>query len=135
MRIYIEGTLSTPQECFLPCDLFFANENVEENDTPSKDCVMLTGMWCESAIDGTNFSCRWKGVAMEDDVDYGEDFTKQDFLDRVKERNLTLANMSANFDTNVDVKVTSIMILDGEWGTETYLDQSLLGDEPIQFIA
>lgn len=134
MRIYIEGTLSTPQECFLPEELFFANENVEENDIPAKDCIRLSGLEIESGVKGNTFSCRWKGVTMEDELNHEEDFSKQDFLDRVKEGGLTLVNMAAYFDTDVNVKVTSIMILDGDWGTETYLDEELFC-KPIEFIA
>lgn len=111
MRLYFDVKLSTPQKTFIPTALFFAPEDWEEdNDVPSENVVKLEGITCESApFDKTSgdkseeFSVRWKGVTMETDKDFDENFT----LDELKEmlKNKRLVNMEANLDYDTEVTV------------------------------
>lgn len=134
MRVYITGTMTVPQETFLPTALYFANENADDALVPSKDSICLEGISTESKTEGNEFNCRWKGVTMTDEEEHNENFTKQEFIDRLKERKLTMDSMDAYMDADTKVKVTSVTILDGEWGTETHLSEGLLQKE-IEFVS
>ena len=131
MRIYMNGTLSKKQDTFIPSALWLANDCAEDNDLPSEDCIYLEGLECECTKEGLKWSCRWKGVELTNEKEYGEDFDLADLLVMIKERKLKLANMDAYYDTDVEVKVDSIMVLDGDWGTEVYLEKDF-GEEFIQ---
>ena len=73
-------------------------------------------------------------MTLTNEKEYGEVFTKEFLLNLIKERNLTVTNMDACYSEDVEIEITSIMLLDGEWGTETYLDKGLFS-EKIEFIA
>lgn len=108
MRIYFDVKLSTPQPTiFLPTALFFAPEDYEgETDVPSKDIVKLECIECESApfngIPDKEFGIRWKGVTMETDKDYDEDFTLDDLKAAIAGKRL--CNMEANLDHDTVVQ-------------------------------
>ena len=136
MRIFMDGTLSEKQGCFLPCELWFATEDCEDNTIVSEDCLCLSGHECESSVDGTKFSCRWKGVSLIYVNDDGEeidteDFTYEEFINILKERNMTLQNMSANFDTDVDATITELMVCDADGDHDFDVSDA----ETIEFIA
>lgn len=139
MRIYMHGTLSTPQETFIPETLFFANKDVDDNTIPAENCICLECIECECSVKGLEWSSRWKGVTLISDVDYDEDYDlHENVIKPIRENNLMLSNMDAFFDTDVNVKVDSIMILDGDWGSEIYLEDMFGIDflsEEIEFIA
>lgn len=138
MRAYIDGVLSSPQDTFIPEDLWFAGINCTDNTTVSVDCVCLSGMICESTLnkDKDKFSCRWKGVMFtyidEDGKEIEtEDFTVKEFVEFIKERKMKLSNASAYFDTDVEVRFTSIKLVDDESNAELDLKDT----EDIEFIA
>lgn len=139
MRIYMHGTLSNPQETFIPETLFLANKDVDDNTIPAENCICLEGIECECSVKGLEWSSRWKGITLESDTDYDEDFDlHKNVIKPIRENNLMLSNMDAFFDTDVNVKVDSIMILDGDWGSEIYLEDMFGIDflsEEIEFIA
>ena len=114
MRIYINGTLSKEQNTFLPEDLWFATSNCEDDTIVSSDCLCLEGELCESQVEGKTFSCRWKGVSLLH-VENGEEIETSDFS--VKEfmkltQKMRLKNMSAYFDSDTDVHLTEVKLVD-----------------------
>lgn len=135
MRIYMNGTLSKKQECFLPSAIYLANDKADDNDIASENCIQLEGLECECSHEGLEWSVRWKGVTLANEKEFDEDFTKEQVLALIKERNLKLANMDAYISNEAEVTVESISILDGEWGTQTYLEKEFPGilDEKIIF--
>lgn len=142
MRIYLNGTLSNYQSTFLIEDIFLIpkDSDVDNDDIASYDCIKLSGLEIDSSINSeTNeFSCRWKGVELSNEKEYGEDFTKEDLLNIIRERNLIVGKAAAYYDTDVNCKIDSFMVLDGDWGTETYLEKEFGEDfikEEIEFIS
>lgn len=142
MRIYLNGTLSNYQSTFLIEDIFLIpkDSDVDNDDIASYDCIKLSGLEIDSSINSeTNeFSCRWKGVELSNEKEYGEDFTKEDLLNIIRERNLIVCKAAAYYDTDVNCKIDSFMVLDGDWGTETYLEKEFGEDfikEEIEFIS
>lgn len=139
MRVYINGVLSKPQKSFGIVDLWFSTEKCEENTEVSVDCICLSGnMWWESSVDddGMQFSCRWKIV----ECDYIDnngllvetcDIGAKEFLDIIKRRGMRLVNASAIYDTDVDVKITEFLLVDGV--SEERFDLDLIDD--IEFIS
>lgn len=135
MKLYLSGNMSKELETFLPSTLWLSNEKCENNTEPNENYIRLEGVSCECTKDDkSGWSCRWKGVTLTNEKEYGEVFTKEFLLNLIKERNLTVTNMDACYSEDVEIEITSIMLLDGEWGTETYLDKGLFS-EKIEFIA
>lgn len=119
MRAYIDGTLSTLQETFIPEDLWFATDDCDDNTIVSETCMCLSGLTCESSVEENDFACRWKGVVLTyinengDEIET-EDFTVKEFIQMIKDRNMKLVNASAYFDTNVNMKITELLLADNE---------------------
>ena len=136
MRAYIDGILSTHQDVFIPEDLWFATEDCDDNTVVSEDCICLSGLTCESSVNDGEFSCRWKGVEVTYIDDTGkevetEDFTVGEFFEMIENKSMRLVNASAYFDTDVDVRITEFVLVDGE--SEEEFDTSLIDE--IEFIA
>lgn len=135
MRAYLDGTLSTNQKIFIPEDLWFANEHCDDNTVVSEDCLSLSGLTCESSIKDKGFSCRWKGVLLTylkdgEEVET-EDFTIKEFIQILKNRRMKLVNASAYFDTDVNMRITSLSFVDNEGEVNFDVDNV----EEIEFIA
>ena len=129
MRAYIDGVLSTTQETFIPEDLWFATNDCEDNTIVSKDCLCLSGLTCESSVENKEFSCRWKGVEIryinsDNQEIETEDFSVEEFLQTIQEKNMRLVNMSAFFDTNVNTTITEFLLVDNE--SEVRFDIALI---------
>lgn len=134
MRIYLDGKLSTKQETFIPAGLWFATENCDDNTEVSEECLHLDGITCESFVDGNEFSCRWKGTEIHY-VENGEeieteDFSLEKFISLITEQKMRLENMDAYYDSDVNVTITGLSIVEGD--KEYEFDVSL-ADE-IEFI-
>jgi hypothetical protein len=134
MRIYLDGKLSTKQETFIPATLWFATEDCDDNTIVSEECLCLDGLTCESSVDGDEFSCRWKGVEIRY-IENGEEIETEDFsLDKfvslITEKKMRLENMDAYYDSDVNVTITGLSIVEGD--KEYEFDVSL-ADE-IEFI-
>lgn len=131
MRIYMTGTVTTGEAShLLPSDIYFTSEGRKEDVKPSEGCLMLSGMECECSVKGNIWSSRWKGVRAECEEDMGEICSAGWLLDLIQSRELTLSNMEAFVDISPSiVKVTSLTILSGHWGTEIRLDPELLKNE------
>lgn len=121
MRAYIDGTLSTKQQSFLPEDLWFATNDCEDNMDISDTCIRLTGLEIESAVldEGSKFTCRWKGVELSHIDDQGEcveteEFSIEDFKEFVEGKNMRLVNMGTYLDQTVNVKITSLVLVDDD---------------------
>ena len=135
MRIYLHGNMSKKLETFLPDTLWLSNKDCDDDTEPGENCICLEGLECEcSSDDNLAWSCRWKGVTLTNEKECDEDFEKDFLINLIKERNLTVTNMSGYYSDTVEIEITSIMLLDGDWGTETYLDKELFS-EKIEFIA
>lgn len=136
MRAYLDGTLSKEQEIFLPQDLWFSTEECNDNTVVSEDCICVSGLTCESETENKEFSCRWKGVVLTYINNDGkeietEDFTVDEFLKMIKDKNMRLTNMSAFFDTDVDVMLTKLVFVEKD--KETELDIKLVDE--VEFIS
>lgn len=136
MRAYLDGTLSKEQEMFLPQDLWFSTEECNDNTVVSEDCICISGLTCESKTEDKEFSCRWKGVILTYVNDEGkevetEDFTVDEFLKMIKDKNMRLTNMSAFFDTDVEVMLTSLVFVEKD--KEIEFDISLVDE--VEFIS
>lgn len=136
MRAYLDGTLSKEQEIFLPQDLWFSTEECNDNTIVSEDCICVSGLTCESKTENKEFSCRWKGVVLTYINNDGreietEDFTVDEFLKMIKDKNMRLTNMSAFFDTDVDVMLTKLVFVEKD--KETELDIKLVDE--VEFIS
>lgn len=134
MRIYLDGKLSTKQETFLPEDLWFATEDCDDNTEVSEECLRLTGLCCESCVDGYEFSVRWKGTEVHY-VENGEEIETEDcslekFVSLITEKKMRLENMSAYYDSDVNVTITGLTIVEGN---KEYKFDVSLADE-IEFI-
>ena len=115
MRVYIDGTISTKQETFIPATLWFATDDCDENTVISEDCICLEGIECESFVEGNEFSCRWKGAELgmldkDGNEIFTEDFTIKDLLNIIKK--MRLANMSAFYDEPNITNITSLTFAD-----------------------
>lgn len=115
MRAYIDGTLSTHQDCFLPDALWFSSD--EDFDfVVNEKTIRLDGLECESGIENNEFSCRWKGVEVcyikDGEYTETEDITVKEIIDMIKEKNMVLINMEAYYDTSVNVKLTKLKLVD-----------------------
>lgn len=115
MRAYIDGTLSTHQDCFLPDTLWFSSD--EDFDfVVNEKTIRLDGLECESGIENNEFSCRWKGVEVcyikDGEYTETEDITVKEIIDMIKEKNMVLINMEAYYDTSVNVKLTKLKLVD-----------------------
>lgn len=114
MRIYFDVKLSKPQKTFLPTAIFFARKDYEgDNDIPSNDVIMLEGLECESAPfdkdkPSKEWSIRWKGVTMESDKNYDEDFTLEELMALIGDKRLV--NMEANLDHDTIVNILGVTI-------------------------
>lgn len=118
MRIYIEGTLSVAQETFLPDELWFSNDECEDNTLTSKNCVCLYGESVDSYVEGKTFTVRWKGVILEK-MDNGtiveiNNPAVNEVLAYLKANKMRLTNMTASYDTNVKVNITKFILEDYE---------------------
>lgn len=136
MRAYLDGTLSKEQEMFLPQDLWFSTEECNDNTVVSEDCVCISGLTCEFKTENKEFSGRWKGVVLTYVNDEGrevetEDFTIDEFLKMIKDKNMRLTNMSAFFDTDVEVMLTSLVFVEKD--KEIEFDISLVDE--VEFIS
>lgn len=137
MRAYINGKLSTPQECFLPAGLWLANTSDDYDLDISENVLRLDGIEIESSLDEdkTKFTCRWKGVSLVDVDENGnitdkEIYNIEDLLKIIKSKNMSLVNMDAFFDTKVKAAITSIELVDSV--SDFSFDLSSV--EPIEFI-
>lgn len=115
MRAYIDGTLSTHQDCFLPDTLWFSSD--EDFDfVVNEKTIRLDGLECESGIENNEFSCRWKGVEVcyikDGEHTETEDITVEEIINMIKEKNMVLINMEAYYDTSVNVKLTKLKLVD-----------------------
>ena len=134
MRIYLDGKLSTKQETFLPATLWFATEDCDDDTYVSEECLCLDGLTCESCVNGNEFSCRWKGVEIRY-IENGkeietEGFTLDKFISLITEKKMRLSNMEAYYDSDVNVTITGLSIVDGD---DRYDFDVSLADE-IEFI-
>lgn len=123
MRAYLNGRLSCHQETFIPQDLWFSTEECSDNTVVSDDCICVSGLTCESKTEDKEFSCRWKGVILTYVNNKGkeietEEFTVDEFLKMIKDKNMRLTNMSAFFDTDVDVMLTELLFVEKDKETE-----------------
>lgn len=141
MYATITGKISTAQD-FVLQNIWFANEDAEENDVPNENCIGLesTGLYDYEfdENDPTIFSIRWKGVylitADEDgEEQYTEEWTAEQLVAMIKEKGLSIQNLSAMFDEDTDVVITSITLED-ENGKFAFTDE-MLEMEPIVFYA
>ena len=136
MRAYLNGTLSVYQETFIPQDLWFSTEECNDNTVVSEDCICVSELTCESKTEDKEFSCRWKGVILTY-VNYEgkevetEDFTVDELLTIIKDKNMRLTNISAFFDTDVEVMLTKIIFVEKD--KETELDIKLVDE--VEFMA
>lgn len=124
MRAYIDGNLSRPNnepvldgDCFIPSTLWFANTEDDYDLEVSETCLRLDAQLTESGVQDSEFSCRWKGIEIcyiNDDGVYieTEDFTLEDFVEIIKEKNMNLVNMEAYYDADVNVRLTSLLLVD-----------------------
>lgn len=136
MRAYLNGTLSVYQETFIPQDLWFSTEECNDNTVVSEDCICVSGLTCESKTEDKEFSCRWKGVVLTHINNEGkevetEDFTIDELLTIIKDKNMRLTNISAFFDTDVEVMLTKIIFVEKD--KETELDIKLVDE--VEFMA
>ena len=143
MRAYICGKLSTNQNCFLPASLWFATPDCEYNIELSDKCIRIDGLEIESAVNECEFSCRWKGVELcyiNCDGEYieSEDFTVEQFKNILEEKNMSLANMDAYFDSSVNVTVTQFTLVDPESSLKLEFDDieemEFIGDDADEFL-
>lgn len=136
MRAYLDGTLSKEQEIFLPQDLWFSTEECYDNTIVSEDCICVSGLTCESKTENKEFSCRWKGVVLTYINNEGkeietEDFTVDELLKMIKDKNMRLTNMSAFFDTDVEVILTRLLFVEKD--KEIELDIKLVDE--VEFLS
>lgn len=136
MRAYLNGTLSNKQETFIPQDLWFSTEDCDDNTIVSEDCICLSGLTCESKVEDKEFSCRWKGVLLTYADERGnevetEDFAIKEFIQILQEKRMKLVNASAYFDTDVNMKITELILVDAN--SEIVFDVSEV--EEIEFVA
>ena len=97
MRAYISGKITTKQD-FVLQNIWFANDEAEDTDIPSENCVGIEAENFETMFDETDptvFHCRWKGVflvtADEDGEEtYTDDWTAADLVSLINEKNLTI---------------------------------------------
>lgn len=137
MRLYMNGHFSAPQSSFLPSTLWLANDEAEDTDIVSENCIQLDGISCESAIEGNEWSVRWKGVTLEtEDNDYDEDFSLDMLIALIKEKKLVVKNMLSDYDDDVNVKIDDIKITywNGKEEQEFVFPKEML-EEEIEFIA
>ena len=126
MRVYMSGKITSGEAAhLLPCDIFFSNEDCDDNTVASENCLMLSGIECECSTNGNEWSARWKGVCAEFEKDTGEDISVEWIQNTIRKKNLKLSNMHAYADVPSIVTVEEFMILDGDWGTEVYFDAEL----------
>lgn len=128
MRAYLNGTLSVCQETFIPQDLWFSTEECNDNTVVSEDCICVSGLTCESKTEDKEFSCRWKGVILTYVNNEGkeietEDFTVDELLKMIKDKNMRL--------TNVEVMLTKLLFVEKD--KETELDIRLVDE--VEFIS
>ena len=120
MRAYINGELSTPQlDTFFLVSFWFANEECEDNTEVSENCIRLDGIWTEGSSENTEFSCKWKGVALCYLNEEGfyleiENFTLDDFEKMIKEKNMKIVNADGYPSSTVNAKITEFKLVDGE---------------------
>ena len=136
MRVYISGKLSKPyQQSFLPAGLWFATEDNEDLEV-SETCIRLDGHLIECAMEGDEFSCRWKGVDLcflDEDGTYieTESFTVKEFMDIIKDNNMRLINMDVYCNSDTDIEITNVKLID--MYSEFDLDEKLI--DKIEFVA
>lgn len=136
MRVYISGKLSKKLDGFHPEDIWFCNEDADENDELSEDCCCISGEYIDSMVEGKAFSCVWRGSTFKYIDEDGEeceeeDFTAEEFISFIKERGMSLANMSAYTD-EVDATIEDVQF--GRGDDAVHLPKELLPTEPIEFI-
>lgn len=136
MRLYMSGTVSTGEKAkVMPTEIFFARKNCEDNLTPSKECLMLEGVYCECETENNEWHSRWKGVRVANEIDYEEEITAKKIFEIIKDRKLYLQNMNAYIDfqdkKDVYVKVTAIQI---EEADKTFKICEDLLEEEIEFV-
>lgn len=131
MRLYLSGKITSGEAShLLPIDIFFANSNCDDNTVASENCLMLSGIECECSTHGNEWSARWKEVRAEFEEDMDENIKSEWILNTIHENNLKLSNMNAYVDIDPSiVTVEEVMLLDGAWGTEVYLDKNLFSEE------
>lgn len=131
MKIYLSGKITSGNAShLLPADIFFANENCDDDTVASVNCLMLSGIECECSIQEYEWSARWKGVRAEFEEEMGEDISVEWILNTIHKNNLNISNMNAYVDINPSiVTVEKFILLDGNWGTEVYLNKELLSKQ------
>ena len=87
-------------------------------------------------VEGKAFSCVWRGSTFKYIDEDGEeceeeDFTAEEFISFIKERGMSLANMSAYTD-EVDATIEDVQF--GRGDDAVHLPKELLPTEPIEFI-
>jgi hypothetical protein len=138
MRAYISGKITTKQD-FVLQNIWFANDEAEDTDIPSENCVGIEAENFETMFDETDptvFHCRWKGVflvtADEDGEEtYTDDWTAADLVSLINEKNLTIRNLSGFVDEDTNVVITAIKLEDEEGEFE--FSEQMLEMEPIEF--
>ena len=117
MRLYIDGELSVKQETFIPAALWFASEKCRQNTVVSEECFCLEGTYCNSFLRGLKFYGRLKDVYLNciKDGKYVEidDFSAEDVINLIKEKNMHLVNIDAHLDSSTYVTITKLS-LEGE---------------------
>ncbi|MCQ2208192.1 MAG: hypothetical protein MJZ02_08250 [Paludibacteraceae bacterium] len=141
MWAYITGKISVAQD-FVLQNVWFANDDADSTDSPCENCIGLetTGFYDYEfdENDPTLFSIRWKGVnlitADEDgEEQYSGDWKAEDLVAMIKEKGLSIKNLSAFFDEDTEVVITSITLKDDD--SEFEFTQEMLEMEPVEFFA
>lgn len=136
MRLYMNGHFSVPQESFLPSALWLGNDDAEDTDVVSENCICLEGISCESITEDNEWSVRWKGVTLEtNDQEYDEDFSLDMLIELIKEKGLRVVNMLSDFDEDVIVTIDEVEIeyWDGKEEKKFVFPKEMLTEE-IEFI-
>lgn len=119
MRLYIDGTLSSPQNCFLPDTLWFSSDENFDFEV-NENTIRLDAINGESSIinEGNEFTCRWKGIDVcyikDGEYTETEDITVKDLTDMINQKNMILINMESYYDTPVTVNITDLKLVRGE---------------------
>lgn len=139
MRLYIEADLSTDKADLWLDTLYFSNKNCEEDNEVSENCIRLDTHVCECKTEGNRFSAKWYGVYVgyidkdTSGTTYTEtrDFTLNWLAEMIRSKGLKLANAEGCYDKNVTVKVTELVLANGD---ERYVfDERDISNE-IEFI-
>ena len=113
MRLYMNGTTSRvipKDDAFILSQLHFSNDNCDDDTIYSDDCMILEGLECETSHEGNEFSCRWKGITLQQDEE--ETLTVKDVIDTIVDKNMKVTNLSGYVDGDVDVVITDIVLVD-----------------------